>query len=113
MLIVLLSCSTEPAPEQAHEHTPGVPHGRDLRDQASRVFASTTDAAFDRWLDGDDAALTEQQKTGLKAFLTSGCAHCHAGERFDNDDVPSLRTATAWPEHAGDDADIRAFLSAI
>lgn len=117
MLILLLACSGSAEPDDAHEHlhdhNPGQPHGRDLRDQASRVFAATSDAPFDRWLDGDDDALTEQQKTGLKSFMTAGCAHCHAGADFANDDVPSLRTATTWPDHAGDDADIRAFLGAI
>ena len=39
----------------------------------------TTPAAFDRFLSGDDGALTEQQKAGLRTFITMGCAHCHNG----------------------------------
>jgi cytochrome c peroxidase len=39
----------------------------------------TTPAPFDRFLAGDDGALTEQQKTGLRTFITMGCAHCHNG----------------------------------
>jgi cytochrome c peroxidase len=39
----------------------------------------TTPAAFDRFLSGDDGALTEQQKTGLRTFITLGCTHCHNG----------------------------------
>ena len=39
----------------------------------------TTPAAFDRFLAGDDGALTEEQKTGLRTFITLGCAHCHNG----------------------------------
>ena len=42
----------------------------------------TTPAPFDRFLSGDDGALTEQQKTGLRTFITMGCAHCHNGPNF-------------------------------
>lgn len=38
-----------------------------------------TPAPFDRFLDGDDAALTEPQKNGLRAFVATGCAGCHRG----------------------------------
>jgi cytochrome c peroxidase len=39
----------------------------------------TTPSAFDRFLAGDDAALTERQQTGLRAFIATGCAGCHNG----------------------------------
>lgn len=38
-----------------------------------------TPAPFDRFLDGDDAALSEPQKNGLRAFIATGCAGCHRG----------------------------------
>jgi cytochrome c peroxidase len=38
-----------------------------------------TPAAFDAWLDGDDAALTSVQLRGLTYFLELGCAGCHNG----------------------------------
>jgi len=38
-----------------------------------------TPAAFDRFLAGDDGALTERQKAGLRQFLSIGCAGCHNG----------------------------------
>lgn len=38
-----------------------------------------TPAPFDRFLAGDDKALTERQKTGLKTFIATGCAGCHGG----------------------------------
>ena len=38
-----------------------------------------TPAALDRFLAGDDRALDERQKAGLKAFLGNGCAGCHGG----------------------------------
>jgi hypothetical protein len=39
----------------------------------------TPDAPFDRWLKGDDKALTEEQKEGLKIFVDKGCSTCHNG----------------------------------
>jgi cytochrome c peroxidase len=41
-----------------------------------------TPAPFDRFLAGDDRALTESQKAGLRAFIASGCAGCHSGPLF-------------------------------
>ena len=39
----------------------------------------TPGAPFDRWLNGDDQALSEDQKQGLKIFVDKGCATCHNG----------------------------------
>src|SRR5262249_27079060 len=38
-----------------------------------------TPSPFDRFLAGDDGALTERQKAGLRTFLLIGCAGCHDG----------------------------------
>jgi cytochrome c peroxidase len=38
-----------------------------------------TPAPFDRFLGGDDGALSESQKAGLRAFIATGCAGCHNG----------------------------------
>ncbi|MCU0911205.1 MAG: cytochrome-c peroxidase [Rhodobacteraceae bacterium] len=38
-----------------------------------------TPAPFDAWLNGDDAALDDQQKQGLQVFMEAGCVSCHAG----------------------------------
>ena len=38
-----------------------------------------TPAPFDRWLAGDDRALTVGQKAGLAQFVAAGCATCHGG----------------------------------
>jgi cytochrome c peroxidase len=38
-----------------------------------------TPAPFDRFLAGEDRAMTERQKAGLKAFIDVGCASCHDG----------------------------------
>jgi cytochrome c peroxidase len=38
-----------------------------------------TPAPFDRFLGGDDTALTAKQKRGLRTFVSTGCAGCHTG----------------------------------
>ena len=49
--------------------------------RALQAYQATlvTPAAFDRFLDGDENALTTQQKTGLRVFMDQGCADCHHG----------------------------------
>lgn len=39
----------------------------------------TPGSAFDRFLGGDDRALSLEQKLGLTAFIDKGCAACHNG----------------------------------
>jgi cytochrome c peroxidase len=39
----------------------------------------TPDSRFDRFLRGDDAALTADEKAGYLRFKTYGCASCHQG----------------------------------
>lgn len=49
--------------------------------KAIESFEATllTPAPFDRFLNGDDAALSAIQKTGLNLFVDKGCASCHNG----------------------------------
>ncbi len=50
--------------------------------KAIAVFEATLitpDAPFDRWLSGDDKALTSEQKQGLQIFVEKGCSSCHNG----------------------------------
>ncbi|RMF14341.1 MAG: cytochrome C peroxidase, partial [Alphaproteobacteria bacterium] len=46
---------------------------------AFEATLTTPDAPFDRWLAGDDAALSPEQKRGLRLFLDNGCTACHNG----------------------------------
>jgi len=39
----------------------------------------TPDSRFDRYLRGDDKALTPQELTGLELFQSKGCVACHHG----------------------------------
>ena len=38
-----------------------------------------TPSPFDKYLEGDKNALTQDQKKGLKVFIEKGCAACHTG----------------------------------
>jgi cytochrome c peroxidase len=38
-----------------------------------------TPAAFDRFLAGDDSAMSAAQKSGLRTFVATGCPACHNG----------------------------------
>ncbi len=47
--------------------------------EAFEATLLTPDAPFDRWLAGEDEALTADQKAGLKLFVQKGCTACHSG----------------------------------
>ena len=49
--------------------------------RALESFEATllTPAPFDRYLNGDDAALSNEQKKGLALFIDKGCSGCHGG----------------------------------
>lgn len=49
--------------------------------KAIEAFEATliTPSPFDAFLNGDDAALSDIQKTGLELFIDKGCASCHNG----------------------------------
>jgi cytochrome c peroxidase len=50
--------------------------------KAIAVFEATLitpNARFDKYLKGDENALTAKEKSGLKLFMDKGCAACHNG----------------------------------
>jgi cytochrome c peroxidase len=49
--------------------------------KAIEAFEATliTPAPFDAWLNGDDAAMSEDAKAGLGLFMDKGCVACHEG----------------------------------
>ena len=71
--------------------------------RAIAVFEATLitpDSAFDRWLNGDDAALDETQKAGLKLFVDKGCATCHNGVNIGGGSYAKFGVvASPGPEH--------------
>ena len=38
-----------------------------------------TPSRFDKYLEGDENAMTKEEKEGLKTFIDMGCASCHSG----------------------------------
>jgi cytochrome c peroxidase len=73
---------------------------------------NTPNAPLDRWLAGDEAAMTEQQKRGMRSFVERGCLSCHSGpaltdSMFHQIQVPGstdegryLVTGEEWDRHA-------------
>jgi cytochrome c peroxidase len=52
-------------------------------------------APFDRWVEGDEAAITESAKRGFALFTgRAGCAACHSGWRFTDDQFHDIGTTT-------------------
>ena len=58
-------------------------------DNAAKAIAAyertliTPNSAYDKYLKGDAAALSEQQVRGMKAFAELGCVSCHSGPAFN------------------------------
>ena len=50
------------------------------------------DSRFDRFMDGDLTALTDQEQRGLRIFLTGGkCVNCHGGPELTNASVGNIQ----------------------
>lgn len=93
-------------------------------DQAIATFERTlvTVPSYQRWLAGDETAISDSAKRGVSTFRDSGCSRCHSGpmlsdytlHRFTRDGeairTPSLRnvTRTAPYMHDGRAADFDA-----
>jgi len=50
--------------------------------EAFEATLITPGSRFDQWLEGNDAALTDHEKEGLRLFIDEGCASCHMGVDF-------------------------------
>ena len=59
-----------------------------------------TPARWDQYLAGDTAALTEPEKQGLRVFLRSGCASCHAGIDMGGNSYEQLGAVRNWPDRS-------------
>lgn len=54
---------------------------------ALSVFQSilvANNAPYDRWMRGDDDAMTARQVSGMQEFVIAGCAECHSGPLFSD-----------------------------
>jgi cytochrome c peroxidase len=50
--------------------------------EAFEATLVTPGSPFDAWIEGNDNALTADEKLGLDLFLSKGCTACHAGVNF-------------------------------
>ncbi len=61
-----------------------------------------TPAPWDDYLRGNENALTADQKDGLRVFLRTGCAACHAGAGMGGNSYQKLGAFTDWPDQKSD-----------
>ncbi len=57
-----------------------------------------TPARWDRYLRGDEAALTADEQAGLHAFMSSGCSGCHAGALLGANLYQKIGAARPYPD---------------
>jgi cytochrome c peroxidase len=77
---------------------PGAPVNIDTIVQAVAAFERTIEpeqAPFDRWVAGDEAAISASAKRGFELFNGKGlCFACHGGWRFTDDKFHDIGTST-------------------
>ena len=57
------------------------------------------DSPFDRWMNGDESALSDSAKEGFEIFTNQGsCIACHSGPEFTGAAVSQLRGVLADPD---------------
>jgi cytochrome c peroxidase len=80
------------------EAMPGAPINLDNLVIALAAFQRTIEPAlapFDRWIAGDEAAISDAAKRGFVLFHTeAACAGCHRGWRFTDDGFHDIGTTT-------------------
>jgi cytochrome c peroxidase len=83
-----------------HEAFPNAtdPVSMDTITQSIAAFENglLTPSRWDRYLQGDPTALTEEEKQGLRLFLRTGCAACHAGKDMGGNSYQQLGAANEW-----------------
>ena len=58
----------------------------------------TTPSRWDKYLRGDDAALTKAELQGWQEFMHNGCQTCHNGGFVGGGSMQKLGVKKAWPE---------------
>ncbi len=56
-----------------------------------------TPSRFDKFLQGDEKALTDEEKKGLKTFVDVGCLSCHNGALLGGTTFRKLGEVKPWP----------------
>lgn len=52
------------------------------------------DSSFDRYMQGDESALSQAGKRGLVAFIESGCSRCHSGPMLSDFELHRIGVPT-------------------
>jgi cytochrome c peroxidase len=77
---------------------PGKPIDVDAIAQAIAAFERTIEpgtSPFDRWVGGNEAAISDSAKRGFAIFAgKAGCSACHSGWRFTDDKFHDIGTTT-------------------
>ncbi|MBK9170883.1 MAG: cytochrome-c peroxidase [Bryobacterales bacterium] len=60
----------------------------------------TTPSRWDKFLAGDQRALTEAEKQGFVTFVDTGCATCHNGPYVGGSMFQKLGLVKAWPDRS-------------
>lgn len=61
-----------------------------------------TPARWDEYLRGNEQALSDEEKQGLRVYLRSGCASCHAGVGMGGNSYAKLGAFKDWPDQKSD-----------
>jgi len=85
--------------KKAFPETPGDAITMDNLAKAIGAFERklVTPSRWDKFLGGDDSALTAEEKVGFKKFLDTGCNTCHAGVYLGGAMYQKLGLAKPWP----------------
>jgi len=59
-----------------------------------------TPSRFDKWLAGDEDALTDQEVTGFAKFIKLGCPTCHVGPAVGGTTFQKLGLVNPWPDES-------------
>ena len=59
-----------------------------------------TPSRFDKWLEGDEDALTDQEVTGFAKFIKLGCPTCHVGPAVGGTSFQKLGLVKPWPDES-------------
>lgn len=57
-----------------------------------------TPARWDKFLKGDQTALTSEEKAGFNTFAASGCQTCHAGALLGGNMFQKIGVVKPWPD---------------
>ncbi len=85
-----------------HEAFPGETDPVTFDNMAAAIGAFerglVTPSRWDRFLEGDQSALTAPEKKGFNTFYEAGCAACHSGAYLGGSQYQRLGLVKAWPD---------------